>query len=107
MVYDKLLIVGLQSYLLLLSKVVFSSCMPDYSLFVYHKNDVYLHILIYVDDLIITRNNSVAIANFKKHLDTLSHERLGFSEGFSWYCGGQKFSRHLSQSMKVCLRYYL
>lgn len=51
----------------------------DYSLFIYHKHSVYLSILVYVDDLIITGNYSTTITNIKKHLGTSFHMKdLGF-----------------------------
>lgn len=37
----------------------------DYFFFTYPKNDVFLDILIYVEDLILTGNNSAACLDFK------------------------------------------
>ena len=45
----------------------------DYSLFSYHRNGVILHVLVYVDDLIIDGNTSSSIADFKKYLSSCFH----------------------------------
>ena len=45
----------------------------DYSLFSYHRNGVILHVLVYVDDLIIDGNTSSSIADFKKYLSSYFH----------------------------------
>ena len=45
----------------------------DYSLFSYHRNGVILHVLVYVDDLIIAGNTSSSIADFKKYLSSCFH----------------------------------
>jgi len=37
----------------------------DYSLFTYKKGDVYVTLLIYVDDLVLTGNNPKVCAQFK------------------------------------------
>ncbi|KAL9224910.1 hypothetical protein vseg_000891 [Gypsophila vaccaria] len=42
----------------------------DNSLFTFRKNGVALHILVYVDDLVIAGNDSSAISNFKSYLST-------------------------------------
>ena len=40
----------------------------DYSLFTYHKNGVFLALLVYVDDLVLTGNDSTACFAFKAYL---------------------------------------
>ncbi|GAA0173017.1 hypothetical protein LIER_26721 [Lithospermum erythrorhizon] len=37
----------------------------DYSLFTLYKGSIRLHVLIYVDDLIISRNDSAVVSSFK------------------------------------------
>ncbi|KAK2996780.1 hypothetical protein RJ639_025626 [Escallonia herrerae] len=51
-----------------------SSVLKDYShadhtLFTYRKGDVFLFVLVYVDDLILAGNNSTACSSFKKYLN--------------------------------------
>ncbi|KAK3002439.1 hypothetical protein RJ639_020957 [Escallonia herrerae] len=41
----------------------------DHTLFTYRKGDVFLSVLVYVDDLILTGNNSTACSSFKKYLN--------------------------------------
>jgi hypothetical protein len=45
----------------------------DYSLFSLERHGIVLHILVYVDDLIIAGNDSAAIATFKAYLSTCFH----------------------------------
>ncbi|CAH9071582.1 unnamed protein product [Cuscuta epithymum] len=45
----------------------------DYSLFTLHKDDVQMHVLIYVDDMIIAGNNSTALSRFKNYLHSCFH----------------------------------
>nr|GEU54847.1 hypothetical protein [Tanacetum cinerariifolium] len=42
----------------------------DYSLYVKHKGDVFIALLVYVDDIVITRTNKVEINNFTKFLSS-------------------------------------
>lgn len=42
----------------------------DYSLFTYHFGDIFLYVLIYVDDLLITSNSLPVITKFKTALST-------------------------------------
>lgn len=51
----------------------FNQSKADYSLFSYTKGQVQIHVLIYVDDLIVAGNDSVAISKFKGYLDTCFH----------------------------------
>ncbi|KAK3039383.1 hypothetical protein RJ639_027632 [Escallonia herrerae] len=41
----------------------------DHTLFTYRKGDVFLSVLVYVDDLILAGNNSIACSSFKKYLN--------------------------------------
>ncbi|KAK3036481.1 hypothetical protein RJ639_030828 [Escallonia herrerae] len=41
----------------------------DHTLFTYRKGDVFLSVLVYVDDLILAGNNSTANSSFKKYLN--------------------------------------
>lgn len=45
----------------------------NYSLFSCIKNGLTLHVLVYVDDLIITGDDSGVIANFKQYLHRCFH----------------------------------
>ncbi|XP_019053228.1 PREDICTED: uncharacterized protein LOC109114670 [Nelumbo nucifera] len=56
-----------------LIQFVFVQSYPDYSLFTYFKHNVRLHVLIYVDDLIVGGNNTVAIMKFKEYLSRCFH----------------------------------
>ncbi|CAH9103060.1 unnamed protein product [Cuscuta epithymum] len=51
----------------------FSQSYADYSLFTYTREDIQINVLVYVDDLIISGNNSVAISSFKAYLSTCFH----------------------------------
>lgn len=51
-----------------LLKFGFVQAYDDYSLFSYNKKVIELHVLIYVDDLVITGNNSHMIKKFKEYL---------------------------------------
>lgn len=42
----------------------------DYSLFTYRKGSVFLGLLVYVDDIILTGNDSLACQQFKDYLNT-------------------------------------
>lgn len=51
----------------------FKQSYADYSLFTYASPDLFLRVLVYVGDLIVTGNNPSAISLFKTHLSTCSH----------------------------------
>jgi len=51
----------------------FQQSHSDYSLFTLHKGTLQLHVLVYVDDMIISGNNSAAIHTFKHYLSTYFH----------------------------------
>lgn len=51
-----------------LLKFGFVQAYDDYSLLSYNKKGIELHVLIYVDDLVITGNNSHMIKKFKEYL---------------------------------------
>lgn len=46
----------------------FMFCIKDPSLFVYSRNKIVIMLLLYVDDMVITGNNSEAINKFKEVL---------------------------------------
>lgn len=48
----------------------FKSSYADYSLFSFIQGSVILHVLIYVDDLVIAGNSHDAIVRFKEYLNT-------------------------------------
>jgi len=48
--------------------MVFFESPLDHSLFIYRKGDVFLALLIYVDDLILIGNNPMRCRNFKSYL---------------------------------------
>lgn len=45
----------------------------DYSLFVYATEHTTIHVLVYIDDLIITGNSVTVIADFKEYLSSCFH----------------------------------
>jgi len=47
----------------------FERSYADYSLFTYRKGDVFLPLLVYVDDIILAGNNSHACTKFKAYLN--------------------------------------
>ena len=51
----------------------FTQSYSDYSLFDYTQKDVRLHVLVYVDDLVIAGNDSKAITKFKEYLSDCFH----------------------------------
>lgn len=56
-----------------LKKYGFKQSYADYSLFTLVSCALILYVLIYVDDIIVTGNNSEAIARFKIHLPSYFH----------------------------------
>lgn len=61
----------------------FTQSYANYSLFSYHRSGVILHVLVYVDDLIIARNNSSSIVDFKNYLGSCFHMKdLGILKYF-------------------------
>ncbi|KAH9656136.1 retrovirus-related pol polyprotein from transposon RE1 [Citrus sinensis] len=51
----------------------FSQSYSDYSLFTLHQHERQIHVLVYVDDIIVTRNDHAAIQNFKTYLSDCFH----------------------------------
>ncbi|GAA0170845.1 hypothetical protein LIER_41033 [Lithospermum erythrorhizon] len=45
----------------------------DYSLFTWSKNNVQINVLVYVDDLILSGNDSAALLSFKEYLNSCFH----------------------------------
>lgn len=56
-----------------LKKYGFLQSYSDYSLFTLHKADVQINVLVYVDDLIISGNDSAALVSFKSYLGNCFH----------------------------------
>ena len=66
-----------------LKDIDFKQSYADYSLFSYSKGDVALHVLVYVDDIIITGSSSLAIDKFKQQLSERFHMKdLGILKYF-------------------------
>ena len=42
----------------------------DYSLFTYRKGDIFMSVLVYVDDIVLAGNNTVTCIHFKHYLNT-------------------------------------
>lgn len=59
-----------------MEKYGFKSSYADYSLFTLVSRDLILCVLIYVDDIIVTGNNSEVIARFKIPLHSCFHIRI-------------------------------
>lgn len=51
----------------------FTQSYSDYSLFIYHRGDISLHVLVNVDDQIIYGNDSAALSSFKEYLSVCFH----------------------------------
>ena len=61
----------------------FKQSYSDYSLFTYQKGTIQLNILVYVDDLILSVNNVVALSAFKSYLCSCFHmKNLGILKYF-------------------------
>jgi Reverse transcriptase (RNA-dependent DNA polymerase) len=61
----------------------FSQSRADYSLFAIRQGDIFLTVLVYVDDLVIAGNNSEEIRRFKQYLSTTFHMKdLGLLKYF-------------------------
>ena len=74
----------------------------DYLLFIYRKGDVFMALLIYVDDLVLTGNCSATCANFKEYLNSCFHiTDLGPLKDFL----GIEVTRN-SQGLFLCQRKY-
>ncbi|KAL2933792.1 Retrovirus-related Pol polyprotein from transposon TNT 1-94 [Bienertia sinuspersici] len=56
-----------------LKRFGFTQSYADYSLFCYQKGDVSLHVVVYVDDLIIAGSSHDVILKFKQYLSTCFH----------------------------------
>ena len=66
-----------------LKRYGFSQSYSDYSLFTLSRDNIHLSILVYVDDLIISGNDSSAISDFKKYLRDCFHMKdLGLLKYF-------------------------
>ncbi|GAA0158345.1 transmembrane signal receptor [Lithospermum erythrorhizon] len=48
-------------------------CLSDYSLFTWSKKAVQINVLVYVDDLILSGNNSIVVLSLKEYLSSCFH----------------------------------
>jgi len=89
-----------------LTEFGFINSKSDSSLFVFHTGSTLAYCLVYVDDLIITGNNSVFVASIVDHLgQKFSIKDLGSLHFFSW-CGGYPYcSRLVSHTTQVYQRF--
>ncbi|XP_021748580.1 uncharacterized protein LOC110714381 [Chenopodium quinoa] len=85
-----------------LKKYGFVQSYPDYSLFTYTKGFIQLNVLVYVDDLIVSGNNSNAIKLFKHYLSTCFHMK---DLGVLKYFLGIEVARS-SKGLFLCQRKY-
>lgn len=70
-------------FTIVLWKCDFVQFYADYSLFTYTADDVFLYVLIYVDDLLITGNSLSSITKFKTYLNSYFYMKdLGHSKYF-------------------------
>ena len=81
----------------------FNHSYSDYSLFTYRRGAVQLNILVYVDDLIISGNDSAALIAFKKYLCSCFHMK---DLGVLKYFLGIEVSRN-SNGIYLCERKYI
>lgn len=56
-----------------LSKYGCAQSKYDHSLFIYTKGTIHLNVLVYVDDLVVSGNDSIAIQSFKDYLSKCFH----------------------------------
>ncbi|KAJ4790834.1 Retroelement pol polyprotein-like [Rhynchospora pubera] len=74
----------------------------DYSLFAYRNGNIFITVLVYVDDLVIAGNNGEAILNFKSYLSrAFSMKDLGMLKYFL----GIEFARNAT-GLVLCQRKY-
>lgn len=80
----------------------------DYFLFTYEKDNNHIHLLVYVDDLIVTGNSMDIIDMFKSYLCTCFHMKdLGILRYFLGIESCEKSNRNVSMSTEELLRYHL
>ncbi|KAL1213292.1 Retrovirus-related Pol polyprotein from transposon RE2 [Cardamine amara subsp. amara] len=80
----------------------FKQALTDYSLFTLERDDHRIHILVYVDDLIITGNSMKATEEFKTYLSTCFHMK---DLGPLKYFLGIEVARN-STGIYICQRKY-
>ncbi|KAL2901568.1 Retrovirus-related Pol polyprotein from transposon RE1 [Bienertia sinuspersici] len=80
----------------------FQQSYSDYSLFTFNRDGVSLHVLVYVDDLIISGNSSTAINDFKVYLGECFHMK---DLGKLQYFLGIEVARN-SDGILLCQRKY-
>ena len=67
---DRLLDIDLQNWLFALKEYGFRQSYSDCSLFILQQGKVQIHVLVYVDDLIVSGSDFLAIQLFKKYLSS-------------------------------------
>lgn len=112
MVFAKPLSVGLLSLLLLCGNITFHILnYSDYFLFTYCCHGVHMHVLVYVDDIIICGNDTAALASFKQYLGHCFHMKdlgpLKYFLGIEVTRSSESSGWFLSLSKKVCPGYHL
>ncbi|CAH9080820.1 unnamed protein product [Cuscuta epithymum] len=80
----------------------FTQSYSDYSLFTYQSENKCLHVLVYVDDLIIAGNDSTVLHKFKHYLSTCFHMK---DLGTLKYFLGIEVARH-PNGIFLCQRKY-
>ena len=85
-----------------LNKYGFQQSYSDYSLFTYKNRHLQLHVLVYVDDLIISGNDGVAVQRFKDYLSQCFHMK---DLGKLKYFLGIEVARNL-EGIFLCQRKY-
>lgn len=80
----------------------FNKSYADYSLFTYKRGEVFMALLVYVDDLVLTRNNYEACAEFKNYLNNCFHLK---NVGSLKYFLGIEVPRN-PQGLLLCQRKY-
>jgi len=72
--------------------------------FIKAKGEKLAIVLVYVDDLIITRDYEEEIFQTKV-VSSISNERTWITQAFSWYRGSSYSRRNISPSIKVFQRF--
>lgn len=75
----------------------------DYSLFIFDKDGIQIHVLVYVDDLIITGSSHEVIAAFKNYLSSCFHMK---DLGILKYLLGLEVARN-ALGIYLCQRKYV
>lgn len=89
-----------------LKRYGFIQSLADYSLFTYNKDEVFIGVLVYVDDMVVVSNNNSACMAFKSFL----HSMFGVKElgKLKFFLGIEvdRTERIVSKSAQICLGNY-